>query len=230
MVSNIERNHMRSHHHHHHHDDEDRPRGRRGGLPAAGLAVAIVTATQGTMEGEGWRGRGRGRGHFGPGPGGPRGRGRARRGDVRAAILALLGEQPMHGYQIIQELESRSNGLWRPSPGSVYPTLQLFEDEGLVSASEVEGRRVFDLTDAGRERLAEAGPAGATPWDDVARETPQDVASLRDGIRALMAATHQVAHAGSAKQSERALEVLSDARRKIYSILAEDEKSSGDDA
>ncbi len=107
----------------------------------------------------------------------------------------------MHGYQIIQELETRSNGLWRPSPGSVYPTLQLFEDEGLVSASEVDGKRVFELTDAGRERLAEAGPAGVSPWDAVARETPEELQSLREGIHALMAATHQVAHAGSPKQS-----------------------------
>jgi DNA-binding PadR family transcriptional regulator len=169
---------------------------------------------------------------FGPGgpggPGGPRRGGRARRGDVRAAILALLGESPMHGYQIIQELETRSNGLWRPSPGSIYPTLQLFEDEGLVTASEVEGKRVFELTAAGRERLAEAGPAGVSPWDAVARETPEETASLREGIHALMAATHQVAHAGSPNQAERALGVLNDARRKIYAILAEDE--AGGDA
>jgi DNA-binding PadR family transcriptional regulator len=175
-------------------------------------------------EGEGWRGRGRHRRGFGPG--GPRRGGRARRGDVRAAILALLGEQPMHGYQIIQELESRSNGLWRPSPGSIYPTLQLFEDEGLVSASEVDGKRVFDLTTAGRERLAAAGPAGAKPWEDVARETPEELGRLRDGIRALMHATHQVAHAGSPSQSARALEVLTEARRKLYAILAEDESTS----
>jgi DNA-binding PadR family transcriptional regulator len=187
-------------HHHHHHHEED----------------------------EGWRGRGRHRGRFGPG--GPRRGGRARRGDVRAAILALLGEQPMHGYQIIQELESRSNGLWRPSPGSIYPTLQLFEDEGLVSASEVDGKRVFDLTAAGRERLAEAGPAGAAPWEAVARETPEELGRLREGIRALMHATHQVAHAGSPSQSARALEVLTEARRKIYAILAEDESEAGGNA
>jgi DNA-binding PadR family transcriptional regulator len=227
MKEHIERNQMHRHHHHHHHEDDGQARARRGALPAAGMAVAIVAAASGTMEGEGWRGRGRGRGPFGPG--GPRRGGRARRGDVRAAILALLGEQPMHGYQIIQELESRSNGLWRPSPGSVYPTLQLFEDEGVVSASEVEGKRVFALTDAGRERLAEAGPAGATPWDDVARETPQEVGRLREGIHQLMAATHQVAHAGSKAQSERAAEVLNDARRKIYAILAEDEQNAGDE-
>jgi DNA-binding PadR family transcriptional regulator len=183
------------------------------------------------LEGEGWgggRGPGRGRGPFGPG--GPRRGGRARRGDVRNAILALLGEQPMHGYQIIQELETRSNGLWRPSPGSIYPTLQLFQDEGLVAASEVEGKRVFALTDSGRERLAEAGPAGVSPWDAVARETPVELQSLREGIHSLVAATHQVAHAGSPKQSERALEVLTEARRKLYAILAEDEQKHGDDA
>ncbi|HEY3613483.1 MAG TPA: PadR family transcriptional regulator [Gaiellales bacterium] len=199
--------------HHHHHDHEEGHGGRRH--------------------------RAFGPGPYGPGPGGPFGPGgprrggrggRARRGDVRAAILALLGEQPMHGYQIIQELESRSNGLWRPSPGSIYPTLQLFEDEGLVTASEVEGRRVFGLTEAGTARLAEAPPGAATPWEAVANETPTDIASLRDGIRALMAATHQVAHAGSRGQSERALEVLADARRKIYAILAEDDTAPAPEA
>jgi DNA-binding PadR family transcriptional regulator len=217
------------------HTHDHHRRGRRSlkhgaGLPAAGLAAAVVVASGAMME-EGWRGgrgSGRGRGPFGPG--GPRRGGRARRGDVRAAILALLGEQPMHGYQIIQELETRSNGLWRPSPGSIYPTLQLFEDEGLVSASEVEGKRVFELTGAGRERLAEAGPEAVSPWDAVARETPAELGRLREGIHQLMAATHQVAHAGSPKQSERALEVLTEARRKIYAILAEDERTTGDDA
>jgi DNA-binding PadR family transcriptional regulator len=214
---------MHTHGHHHR-----RGRGSLGRAGAAGLTAAVVVASSGMLEGEGWRGGGgRGRGF---GPGGPRGRGRARRGDVRAAILALLGEQPMHGYQIIQELESRSNGLWRPSPGSVYPTLQLFEDEGIVSASEVDGKRVFELTAAGRERLAEAGPDAVSPWDAVARETPEETASLRDGIHQLMAATHQVAHAGSPTQSARALEVLNEARRKLYAILAEDERTSGDDA
>ena len=95
-----------------------------------------------------------------------------------------------------------------------------------MTASEVDGKRVFELTDAGRERLAEAGPAGVSPWDAVARETPEELQSLREGIHSLMAATHQVAHAGSPKQSERALEVLTEARRKLYAILAEDEKAS----
>src|SRR5919106_4066578 len=98
------------------------------------------------------RGRGRGYGH------------RARRGDVRSAILTLLGEKPMHGYEMIQELEQRSGGRWRPSAGSIYPTLQLLEDEDLVRAEEVDGKRVFDLTEAGRARIAERSES-APPWE-----------------------------------------------------------------
>jgi DNA-binding PadR family transcriptional regulator len=196
---------MRGHHHHHHHEGED-----------------VV-----------FRRFGRG---FGPGgPRGPRGRGRARRGDVRNGILALLNEQPMHGYQIIQELESRSQGLWRPSPGSIYPALQMFEEAGLISGSEVEGKRVYALTDKGREllaeKLAEAGGEGAAPWDDVARETPTDVANLRQGIRAIAIAAHQVSAAGSKEQTERALAILNETRRKLYAILAEDpETESGSES
>jgi DNA-binding PadR family transcriptional regulator len=155
-------------------------------------------------------------------PGGPRRGGRARRGDVRAAILALLGESPMHGYQIIQELETRSNGLWHASPGSVYPTLQLFEDEGLVSGSEVDGKRVFQLTDTGRERLAKVGPEAVNPWDAVARETPEDLGRLYENIHQLTHATHQVGHVGTPDQAERAVKVLAEARREIYAILAEE--------
>ncbi len=107
-------------------------------------------------------------GGFGPGFGGPMfGRGpKVGRGDVRAAVLALLVEEPMHGYQIITELTDRSGGVWRPSPGSVYPTLQVLEDQGLVTADRSEGRRVFRLTDEGRAEAAAAeGPA---PWEDMA--------------------------------------------------------------
>jgi DNA-binding PadR family transcriptional regulator len=190
---------MHAHHHHHH------------------------------IEEEGWRGGGRGFGRRGFGPGGPRGRGRARRGDVRNGILALLNEQPMHGYQIIQELERRSQGLWRPSPGSIYPALQMFEEAELISGSEVEGRRVYALTDKGREllaeRLAEAGGEVTAPWDDVARETPTDVANLRQGIRAIAIAAHQVSTAGTKEQTERALAILNETRRKLYAILAEDPQS-----
>src|SRR5665213_3293344 len=134
-------------------------------------ADAFVGATRG-------RGRGKGRGRpdgFGPGfarhggfgPGFGRGP-KARRGDVRAAILALLAEEPMHGYQIITELNERSGGVWRPSPGSVYPTLQAMEDQGRVTADKSEGKRVFSLTDEGRAEAAAAGDAPA-PWENAAR-------------------------------------------------------------
>src|ERR687895_451717 len=112
-------------------------------------------------------GRGRHRGGFG-GPfgfGPPRGPfargGRARRGDVRAALLALLAEEPRNGYQLMQEIERRSEGVWRPSPGSVYPALQQLEDEGLVRSDETEGRKLFHLTDPGRRAAGEAAPGGA---------------------------------------------------------------------
>jgi DNA-binding PadR family transcriptional regulator len=153
------------------------------------------------------------------GPPHPFGR-RAERGDIRAAILALLGEQPMHGYQIIQELTERTGGVWRPSPGSVYPTLQQLQDEELVrEASSESGKRVFELTDAGREQAA-ASPA---PWDAVAGENADALVALRDLVHQVMAATRQVAHAGTEAQLESAQEVLRDARRALYRLLAEDE-------
>jgi DNA-binding PadR family transcriptional regulator len=166
-------------------------------------------------------------GPFGPGgPGfGPGGRhhrgGRARRGNVRAAILALLGERPMHGYEMIQELTNRTGGVWRPSPGSVYPALQLLEDEGLITSQQAEGKRLFSLTDAGR---AEAGQASSqSPWDEVTEGVDPANLKLRDTAFQVGAAVMQVATAGGEAQKAKALEVLNETRRKIYSILAEDE-------
>jgi DNA-binding PadR family transcriptional regulator len=157
---------------------------------------------------------------FGFGPGGPRFGGRkARRGDIRAAILALLAEQPMHGYQIIQELTERTEGVWRPSPGSVYPTLQQLEDEELVEPSAPDtGKRVYTLTEAGREAAA-AKPA---PWQAVAGEADDALVALRDLVMQVMAATHQVAAAGSAAQVETAQGILRDARKALYRLLADD--------
>jgi hypothetical protein len=105
--------------------------------------------------GPGFGGFGPGGGKFGFGPGsrrgGPRGGGRSRRGDVRAANLNLLTDRPMHGYEMIQEINERSQQLWKPSPGSIYPTLQLLVDEGLLVATESEGSKMlFELTDDGR--------------------------------------------------------------------------------
>src|SRR3984885_13798145 len=106
-------------------------------------------------------------GGFGPGfgPGGPRGRGRkARRGDIRTAALLLLNEEPRNGYQIMQEVQERSDGAWRPSPGSVYPALQQLGDEGLIRSEEVDGRKLFRLTDEGLVKVKERDPEQPAPW------------------------------------------------------------------
>src|SRR6187551_2484675 len=138
-------------------------------------------------------GRRRGR-PFGPGQAFGR---RAGRGDIRAAILALLVEEPMHGYQIIQELAERTGGVWRPSPGSVYPTLQQLQDEELVRETPSEsGKRVYELTETGREQAA----AATAPWNEVTGESADALITLHDVVHQVMAATRQVAHAGTAAQ------------------------------
>jgi DNA-binding PadR family transcriptional regulator len=171
-------------------------------------------------------GQGR-RGHrehrFGRGEFGGWGRGRAARGDIRAAILALLAEQPMHGYQIMQELSERSGGAWRVSPGSVYPTLAQLEDEELVQAVQQGGKRVFSLTDAGTTEAA-SGPG--QPWQEVASDVPPALVELRDLMQQVRAATRQVVHAGSETQISAAADLLRETRRKLYQLLAEDESAS----
>ena len=143
------------------------------------------------------------------------------RGDVRTAILVSLAEEPMHGYQVIQAIETRSNGAWKPSPGSVYPTLQLLADEGLVSASEVGDRKIYTLTEAGREVAAESAE-GTLPWDArLKRDHDQRVALPKAGAKLAQAAA-QVARNGTPEQTERAVAIIDDARRKLYAILAED--------
>ena len=163
------------------------------------------------------RGMGFGGGWFGAGRGGPR---RARRGDVRTALLKLLSERPMHGYDLIRELEARSGGMWRPSPGSIYPTLQLLEDEGLLKGEEHDGKRVYSITDAGTAELKErAARSGDAPWDF--GPAAEGLGALRDAGFQLAASAMQVARTGSKEQRERAAEILAEARRKIYALLAE---------
>ena len=162
-------------------------------------------------------------------PGGPgawfgppwaRGR-RARRGDVRTALLAVLAEQPMHGYDIIRDLDERSGGMWRPSPGSIYPTLQMLEDEGLVASEERDGKRVYSITEAGRAEVEERRKrGGGDRWDVGA--PGEGFVGLRDAVFQLGAAAMQVAQAGSAEQVERAKRIVADARRGLYRILAEE--------
>jgi DNA-binding PadR family transcriptional regulator len=153
----------------------------------------------------------------GRGPG--RGRHRVRRGDVRSAILALLDDRPMHGYEMIQELEERTGGRWTPSAGSIYPTLQLLEDEGLVTAEEVEGRKVYSLTDSGKEAVPER-TEGGRPWEQGDEDSPRFEA--RKEMFKLMGAAKQLARADDDEQLTKAAEILKDARRKLYSLLAEE--------
>lgn len=140
------------------------------------------------------------------------------RGDVRASVLGLLTEEPMHGYQIIREIEQRSGGAWKPSPGSVYPALQLLTDEGLISVEESAGKKTYSLTDAGRLEAESLG-ANATPWlADEPRQTPGG-ALPQSGIKLAQAAA-AVARTGSPEQVAEAATILDDARRRLYSILA----------
>jgi DNA-binding PadR family transcriptional regulator len=165
-----------------------------------------------------WHGPWRGMGF---GPGGRRSR--ARRGDVRAAILLLLEEEPRNGYGLMEEIESRSGGAWRPSPGSVYPALSQLEDEGLISADEGGGRRSFALTDAGRTYVAENRESLGSPWDEAGEGVPSNFVELRTLIGQLGMATLQVAQSGDEKQIDEAKQVLADARKALYRILAEAE-------
>jgi DNA-binding PadR family transcriptional regulator len=183
---------------------------------------------------ESWIGRGtRGRGFGFPPPfhggwgGGPghwpgRGRGRGRHGrpNVRAAVLALLVERPMHGYEMIQELDGRTGGIWRPSPGSIYPTLQLLEDEGLITADQSAGRKRFTLTEAGRAEAEQA--AQSAPWNDYGDETVSQAQEFREAAFGIMGALRQVGFSGTDEQRARALSVLVETRRKLFAILAED--------
>ena len=143
------------------------------------------------------------------------------RGDVRTAILALLREGPMHGYQIIHEIEERSGGAWKPSPGSVYPTLQLLADEGLVQVVESGDRKTYALTDTGRE-AADAAADGSLPWESPSVRHAEQATMLPKAGAKLAQAIMQVSHGGTPEQVRRTVEIVDEARRKVYSILAED--------
>ena len=147
-----------------------------------------------------------------------------------SALLTLLAEKPMHGYEIIGELEQRSSGAWRPSPGSIYPALQLLADEGLLTAEEKDGRRVYSITEAGKAELEERKARGdKSPWDH-AEETDEETLRLRDTVFRLMGAARQVGEAGTAAQVKAAAGILDEARRKIYALLAEEDPTAEGDA
>src|SRR5215472_10006412 len=202
-------------------------------------------AESGEFGGPGWGGHGGHRGHGGGGrrwsrpvppfaagpPMGPAfgrflyGRGpRARRGDVRAAILDLLAEgQAWNGYQIIQEIAERTHGVWRPSAGSVYPALQQLEDEGLISPEGEGRRRMYTLTDEGRQYAETHADELRSSWEAAAGMADDAGIELGDMIRQVMMAVMEVRRAGSASQLAEARRVLIETRRSMYRILAEDE-------
>jgi DNA-binding PadR family transcriptional regulator len=168
-------------------------------------------------------GAGRGFGPFFGGPGGfPRGQ-RARRGDVREAALLLLAEEPLNGYQIMQEIERRSNGVWRPSSGSVYPALAQLEDEGLVRNEALGDRRSYVLTDAGRARVEKRSGESVAPWEQMTDSDDDDVGALFSEMRRLGMAVGQIGHLGSAAEVAGAREIVTKARRAIHALLADDD-------
>jgi DNA-binding PadR family transcriptional regulator len=200
-------------------DDEEPGRG-RGGHRGRGNPF-------GAGFGPGFGGPGFG----GPGFGGPFGRGRrgsnrARRGDVRAATLILLGEEPRNGYQLIQEIANRSDGMWKPSPGAVYPALQQLEDEGLIRAAGDEGRKLWELTPAGREYLEANRQQFGTPWDLAGNDVSDGIRGLAELGAQVGAAVMQVAHAGNDAQIAKAAQILGETRRSLYRLLADDEPTS----
>jgi DNA-binding PadR family transcriptional regulator len=150
-------------------------------------------------------------------------RSKARRGDVRAAILALLSEEPRNGYQLIQEIEERSAGEWRPSPGAVYPALQQLADEGLIEAEEQEGRKTFRLSEAGRSYVEQHADEVNAPWDAMTSDVRDDVRDLFRTAARTGAAVMQIVHTGTESQVAEAKQILAETRRRLYHLLAEDE-------
>ena len=160
--------------------------------------------------------RGRMRYMAGPQHHGPH-RHRARRGAIKGSVLRMLAERPMHGYELISELEERTGGRWRPSPGSVYPTLAQLEDEGLVRAIDDDGKKRYELTDAGRTWLDEhQDDEQSMPWERSGRR-----GDLRRLAGEIFGQLHQLGRYGSPAQHDKAKEILGRTRAELYAVLAE---------
>jgi DNA-binding PadR family transcriptional regulator len=210
-----------SHEHHHGHGFGQRRTAPAGG-PWGGFGAA-----------KDWMGFfGGPRGGWWPGPPGPRHphggpgwarRPKASRGDVRATILALLGEGPRTGYQIMSDIEERSGGAWRPSPGAVYPALQQLADEGLIIGEEAGGRRTFSLTDAGRGYVADNPEMARGAWESMGHAEAGELPGLFTQAARLGAAIAQMAHAGTPEQMREAERLLEQTRRRLYQLLADDD-------
>jgi DNA-binding PadR family transcriptional regulator len=145
---------------------------------------------------------------------------RTPRGDMKYILLELLAEQPRHGYELIKELEARYGGFWKPSPGSVYPTLQLLEEGGYLSSEQIEGKKVYTITESGRQLLAEIGDR--RPGMERGQK-PQQLIELKEAMTDLGAAVMQVARSGNSDKVSRVREILSRVKREIYTILSEDD-------
>jgi len=156
-----------------------------------------------------------------PGPG----RHRARRGAVRASVLRMLGERPMHGYEIIAEFEERTGGRWKPSPGSVYPTLAQLEEEGLVSSVEEEGRKRYAVTDAGRAWIDQHADEDTAPWERAGLGGRGDLRRLSGEVFGQL---RQLGRFGSSAQLARAQEILRRTRADLYAVLASPEDEPAD--
>jgi len=201
---------------------DDRGRGGRGdfrgsrGPGGRGPWGATPPWVQGIIDmaqGGGESGYGRGRHHRGP---------KVRRGDVRAAILDVLAGEPMNGYQIIQQIAERSGGAWKPSPGSVYPTVQQLEDEGLVEGQEGSGKRLLQLSEEGRAYVAEHPDEIAATWQPFDQpDQPEEAGDLKPVIGQMMGAVWQLVVSGTPQQRATAAEILADTRRKLYGVLAD---------
>ncbi len=194
---------------------EERGR-RRGGRGYGGRGYGGPPEFGPAEFGYGWHhGRGEGRG---------RGPSRGRKGDVRNAILALLAEEPMNGYQLIQAISDKTDGLWTPGAGSVYPALGLLVDEGLTHEVEIDGRKAHELTDAGRTHVAEHAAELTDPWDQVT-QPHQGYLDVRPEVAKLAMALKQVVMTGDQAQMTAARGILDAARRDIYRLLAGDATS-----
>jgi DNA-binding PadR family transcriptional regulator len=154
---------------------------------------------------------------------------RVRRGDVRGAILDVLSHEPLNGYQIIQKITEKSGGSWRPSPGSVYPTIAQLEDEGLVESFLDAGKKVLRLTDEGRSYIAKHPDEMASIWTPFEeRDDEGDVANLKPLIGQMMSGIWQIAVSGSPDQQAEAARILADTRRRLYGILADGPETDND--
>ena len=190
--------------------------------PAHGFRAGPWAQGRGRQKGP-WEWQGGPGGPWGawwPGPPGPPRGPKAGRGDVRAAILALLREGPRNGYQIMSEIEERSGGAWRPSPGAVYPALSQLADEGLIEAEESSGRRTFRLTDEGRQYIEAHPEAARAAWESMTQDEPGEVPGLFVQAARLGGAIVQIAREGTPQQVHEAESILEETRRTIYQILA----------